>query len=142
MVTRMVRRAYELAYARVVARHAALAWHAKAATSARGQIDYDLGTNPDMRQAPRRGVRAIDRAQTDERMRGGWKMPLPPTIRCVPGRSAGNKEKSDGGKTIDLQAVQAQNSARQSRAPAGTGGATGCPEHQAPEQGRWLAGDG
>ena len=94
-----------------------------------------------MGQETRRGVRAIDRAQTDERMRGGWKMPLPPLMLCVPEQSVGNEE-NDGGKTTDPQAVQAQDAARQSRAPAGTGGTTGCPEHQAPEQGRWLAGDG
>ena len=50
--------------------------------------------------------------------------------------AASEKKQEDEQNASESRAHQANESSRQSSAPAGTTGVAGCPEHKAPEQGR------
>jgi hypothetical protein len=72
--------------------------------------------------------------QADGR-RGGWNTALPRRTVRVALASTGRKEESVEVKP-GTDAYQAQEASGPSNTPAGTAGAAGWPEHQAPEQGR------
>ena len=73
--------------------------------------------------------------------RGGWKTSSDRRVGWISFVSAKRKESPIKAKP-GTDAHQAQESRRPSKNPAGTAGAAGCPEHNAPEQGRGGTGAG
>jgi hypothetical protein len=79
--------------------------------------------------------------QTDGRRRGGWNTAI---ARCFGWRSLVSDESKDSAVKANpgTDAIHAHDSGRTSIDPVGTAGEAGCPEHNAPEQGRGNAGTG
>jgi hypothetical protein len=69
------------------------------------------------------------------RRRGGWNTSFPRRNGRNVSVSANGKERADL-TSPGIEAHQAHDPSRPSKVPAGTAGVSGCPVHQAPEQGR------
>jgi hypothetical protein len=103
-----------------------------------GRLSRDHATRfrPDRACGLRHARRSA--VQADGRRRGGWNTTI---ASCFGWRSHVSEESEDAPVEARLgtDAFHAQDSGCTSIAPAGTAGTVGCPEHNAPEQGR---GDG